>query len=180
MSRLALQAAIVEKGVGMVVVSGDVLDQNADTAVPGRPFFPDAPHVRPCEADLDAMAALIEGAQRPLIFGGEGAGRPGTRFWRSRRFFQAPVGFTFRGKDILEADNPFAVGMTGLLGWGGLQHGLNACDLFLMLGTDFPYSDFLPRAAKVIQVDSRAEHLGRRTPLTLGLCGHVRETLDAL
>jgi pyruvate dehydrogenase (quinone) len=180
MSRLALQAAIVEKGVGMVAVSGDVLDQKAEIELPEQPFFPDTPRVRPCEADLDAMAALIEAAERPLIFGGEGCRHARDEVLAFAEALQAPVGFTFRGKDILEADNPNAVGMTGLLGWGGLQHGLNACDLFLMLGTDFPYSDFLPKRAKVIQVDSRAEHLGRRTPLTLGLCGHVRETLDAL
>jgi pyruvate dehydrogenase (quinone) len=180
MSRLALQSAIVEKGVGMVVVSGDVLDQKAETDVPERPFFPDAPRVRPSEADLDAMAALIEAAERPLIFGGEGCRYARDEVLALAGVLQAPVGFTFRGKDILEADNPNAVGMTGLLGWGGLQHGLNTCDLFLMLGTDFPYSDFLPRGVTVIQVDSRAERLGRRTPLTLGLCGHLRETLDAL
>jgi pyruvate dehydrogenase (quinone) len=180
MSRLALEAAIVEKGVGLVSISGDVLGQDADTELPARPFFREDPRARPCDRDLDAMAALINAAKRPVIFGGEGCRLARPQVLALAQALQAPVGFTFRGKDILEADNPNAVGMTGLLGWGGLQHGLDSTDLLLMLGTDFPYADFLPGRAKVIQVDSRAEHLGRRTPLTLGLSGHVAETLDAL
>ena len=180
MSRLALQTAIVEKGVGLVTIPGDVLDQKADADLPEHPFFGEHPRVRPSDRDLDAMAALIDAAKRPVIFGGEGCRLARDQVLAMAQALQAPVGFTFRGKDILEADNPNAVGMTGLLGWGGLQHGLASCDLLIMLGTDFPYSEFLPAKAKIIQLDSRAEHLGRRTPLTLGLCGHVGETLDAL
>jgi pyruvate dehydrogenase (quinone) len=92
----------------------------------------------------------------------------------------APIGFSYRGKDILEADNPNAVGMTGLLGWGGLQKGFDQCDVLIMLGTDFPYVDFIPTQPKIVQIDSDPTHLGRRIPIELGLCGHVAETLDAL
>ena len=81
---------------------------------------------------------------------------------------------------MLEAENPNGVGMTGLLGWGGLQHGLKQCDLLIMLGTDFFYTDFIPKHAKIVQRDSDPTHVGRRVPLELGLCGHVAETLDAL
>jgi pyruvate dehydrogenase (quinone) len=180
MTRLALQTAMVEKGVGLVSIPGDVLDQKAEVDVGPRPFHGGSPRVRPGDADLDAMAALIDAAERPLVFGGEGCRLARDQVLALAQALQAPVGFTFRAKDILEADNPNAVGMTGLLGWGGLQHGLASCDLLIMLGTDFPYSDFLPRHAKIVQVDSRAEHLGRRAPLTLGLAGHVAETLDGL
>jgi pyruvate dehydrogenase (quinone) len=180
MSRLALQAAIANSGVGMVTISGDVLDQKAGVELPERPFHGEPPRVRPGDADLDAMAALIDAAKRPVIFGGEGCRLAREQVIALSQAIHAPVGFTFRGKDILEAENPNAVGMTGLLGWGGLHHGLGSCDLLIMLGTDFPYSEFLPQKAKVIQLDSRAEHLGRRIPLSLGLCGHVAETLDAL
>lgn len=180
MSRLALQTAIVEKGVGLVTIPGDVLGQKAEVELPERPFHGEPPRLRPSDAGLDAMAALIDDAERPVIFGGEGCRLAREQVLALGQALQAPIGFTFRGKDILEADNPNGVGMTGLLGWGGLQHGLAACDLLIMLGTDFPYAEFLPGQARVIQVDSRAAHLGRRTPLALGLCGHVAETLDAL
>ena len=87
----------------------------------------------------------------------------------------APV--TFRGKDILEAENPNAVGMTGLLGWGGLAQGLASCDLLVMLGTDFPHREFLPRRAKIVQVDRRAENLGRRVPITLDDSYGIRRSI---
>lgn len=180
MSRLALQAAMVQRGVGMVTIPGDVLDQKAEVALPERSFHGQDPRVRPGDADLDRMVALLDAAKRPILFGGEGCRLARDQVLALAQALQAPVGFTFRGKDILEADNPYAVGMTGLLGWGGLAHGLASCDLLIMLGTDFPYAQFLPREARIIQVDSRAEHLGRRAPLTLGLCGHVAETIDAL
>jgi pyruvate dehydrogenase (quinone) len=92
----------------------------------------------------------------------------------------APIGYSYRGKDVLEADNSNGVGMTGLLGWGGLQHGLDRCDVLILLGTDFFYTDFIPKNVKIVQIDSDPTHVGRRVPLELGLCGHVTETLDAL
>ena len=93
---------------------------------------------------------------------------------------QAPVSFAYRGKDVLEADNPSAVGMTGLLGWGGATEALADCDLLLMLGTDFPYHAFLPDGKTIIQVDDKPLHLGRRAAVDLGLVGDVGETLRAL
>ena len=93
---------------------------------------------------------------------------------------QAPVSFAYRGKDVLEADNPSAVGMTGLLGWGGATEALADCDLLLMLGTDFPYHAFLPSGKTIIQVDDKPLHLGRRAAVDLGLAGDVGETLRAL
>ena len=93
---------------------------------------------------------------------------------------QAPVGFSFRGKEWLECDNPFAVGMTGLLGWGAAYKAMHECDVLLLLGTDFPYESFMPTTPKIVQVDIRGERLGRRCKLDLGLCGDVKATLQAL
>ena len=166
MGRLAIQTALAHERVALVAIPGDVLDQKADAEVGAQAIFPVRSRVRPCDADIDAAVALIEAAERPVIFGGEGCRHARDQVLALAQTLKAPVGFTFRGKDILEADNPNAVGMSGLLGWGGLQHGLEACDLLIMLGTDFPYTEFLPEQAQVIQIDSRAEHLGRRTPIT--------------
>jgi pyruvate dehydrogenase (quinone) len=92
----------------------------------------------------------------------------------------APVAFTFRGKDILEAANPNAAGMTGLLGWGGAHVAIAECDLLLMLGTDFPYHPFMPEKSTIVQIDEQAGHLGRRAKVDIGLVGDVGETLKAL
>jgi pyruvate dehydrogenase (quinone) len=180
MSRLAIQSAITKRGVGLVCIPGDTLALPAAVDLPVHPFFTSPPRVRPTDADLDKLAQIINSAQRPLIFGGEGCRGGRDQVLALSQKLNAPIGFSYRGKDVLEAENPNGVGMTGLLGWGGLQHGLDRCDVLIMLGTDFFYTDFIPKHAKIVQVDSDATHVGRRVPLELGLCGHVAETLDAL
>jgi pyruvate dehydrogenase (quinone) len=180
MSRLAIQTAITKRGVGLVCIPGDTLAQSAAVDLPTHPFSTDAPRIRPTDNDLEKLAEIINSARRPVIFGGEGCRGARDQVLALSQKLNAPVGFSYRGKDILEADNANAVGMTGLAGWGGLQHGLDHCDVFIMLGTDFPYADFIPKHPKIVQVDSNPAHLGRRAPLTLGLCGHIVETLDAL
>ena len=180
MSRLAIQSAITKRGVGMVCIPGDTLAQPAAVDLPAHPFSTDPPRIRPTDGDLDKLAQIINSARRPLIFGGEGCRGARDQVLALSQKLNAPIGFSYRGKDVLEADNPNAVGMTGLLGWGGLQKGLDQCDVFIMLGTDFPYVDFIPKQPKIVQIDSDPTHLGRRAPLELGLCGHVADTLDAL
>ncbi|HVI09492.1 MAG TPA: thiamine pyrophosphate-dependent enzyme [Candidatus Binatia bacterium] len=180
MSRLAIQSAITKRGVGMVCIPGDTLAQSAAVDLPSHPFFTTAPRIRPTDDDLDQLAEIINSARRPLIFGGEGCRGARDQVLEFSQKLNAPIGFSYRGKDVLEADNPNAVGMTGLLGWGGLQKGFDRCDVLIMLGTDFPYVDFIPKQPKIVQIDSDPTHLGRRVPLELGLCGHVAETLDAL
>jgi pyruvate dehydrogenase (quinone) len=180
MSRLAIQTAITKRGVGMVCIPGDTLAQPAAVDLPAHPFSTEIPRIRPTDGDLEKLAQVINSAQRPLIFGGEGCRGARDEVLALSQKLNAPVGFSYRGKDILEADNPNAVGMTGLAGWGGLQKGLDHCDVFIMLGTDFPYVDFIPKQPRIVQIDSDPTHLGRRAPLELGLCGHVSDTLDAL
>src|ERR1700691_4734971 len=180
MSRLAIQSAITKRGVGLVCIPGDTLAEPAAVDLPAHPFFTDPPRIRPTDGDLDKLAEIINSARRPLIFGGEGCRGARDQVLALSQKLNAPIGFSYRGKDVLEADNPNAVGMTGPLGWGGLQQGLDRCDVLIMLGTDFPYVDFMPKQPKIVQIDSDPTHLGRRVATELGLCGHVAETLDAL
>src|SRR5271154_6831085 len=180
MSRLAIQSAITKRGVGLVCIPGDTMAQPAAVDLPTHPFFTDPPRIRPTDGDLDKIAQIINSAQRPVIFGGDGCRGAREQVLALSQKLNAPIGYSYRGKDVLEADNANGVGMTGLLGWGGLQHGFSRCDLLIMLGTDFFYTDFIPKDLKIVQIDNDPTHLGRRVPLQLGLCGDVAETLDAL
>ena len=166
----------------MVILPGDVAAAKVE-----QPMLkhadrrPSGPSIRPTEAALDRAAELVGGAEKIVIYGGEGTrGRRGTRCWSSRTTLKAPVAYAYRGKDVLEHDNPAAVGMVGLLGWGGATEALGECDLLFMLGTDFPYHVFLPDGPMIIQVDDKPSHLGRRANIALGLVGDVGETLRAL
>ena len=179
-SELALQAAVLERGVGMVIVPGDVAAQTVDHPMLRHPVLTDRPVMRPADEALDEAAAMISRAGRIAIHGGEGTRGARGEVLRLAEVLQAPVSFAYRGKDVLEADNPFAVGMTGLLGWGGATRALADCDLLLMLGTDFPYHAFLPSGKTIIQIDDKPLHLGRRAAVDLGLAGDVGETLRAL
>ncbi len=127
------------------------------------------------------MAALINEAQTVAIFGGDGCSGAQAEVRELARKLNAPVGYSIKGKQWLEHDNPNAVGMTGLLGYGGCWDAINHCDVLLMLGTDFPFPAFLPHAkVKIIQVDRDARHLGRRAPLELAVAGDVQKTVAAL
>ena len=109
------------------------------------------------------------------------AGTRATKCWHLADKLKAPVGYSFRGKQWLEHDNPYAMGMTGLLGYGGAYGAIQNADLLLLLGTDFPFSEFLPDDnVKKVQIDVNAKHIGRRTAVDLGLIGDVQPTLAAL
>ena len=179
-SELALQAAILERGVGMVILPGDIAAQTVETPMLGHPVLTDRPVIRPSDEALEKAVQLIAGAKKIAIHGGEGTRNARDEVLRLSETLQAPISFAYRGKDVLEADNPSGVGMTGLLGWGGATEALAECDLLLMLGTDFPYHAFLPSGKTIIQVDDKPLHLGRRAAVDLGLVGDVGETLRAL
>ncbi len=179
-SELALQAAILERGVGMIILPGDIAAQTVEHPMLPHPILSDRPLIRPDEAALAKAVALISGAKKIAIHGGEGTRNARAEVLRLSETLKAPISFAYRGKDVLEADNPSSVGMTGLLGWGGATEALADCDLLLMLGTDFPYHAFLPSGKTIIQVDDKPLHLGRRAAVDLGLVGDVGETLRAL
>ena len=179
-SELALQAAILERGVGMVILPGDVAAQTVDHPMLGHPILTDRPVSRPTDEALDRAVELVAKAKKIVIHGGEGTRNARDEVLALSKKLRAPVSYAYRGKDILEYDNPVGVGMTGLLGWGAATEALGDCDLLFMLGTDFPYHAFLPAGKMIIQIDDKPLHLGRRAAVDLGLAGDVGETLRAL
>ena len=176
----AITTAIAERGPTVISVPGDIASADAPRG-PYQVALP-ATTIGPASAsNLDAMAALINEAETIAIFGGDGCRDAQDETRNLARKLKAPVGFTIKGKVWLEHDNPNAVGMTGLLGYGGCWDAINHADVLIMLGTDFPFSDFLPhKDVKTVQVDRDPSHLGRRAPLALSVVGDVKTTVAAL
>ena len=169
-AELAMQAAILERGVGMVILPGDIAAMNVDEPLLGHPLAMVRPEIRPRDADVAELANLIAKSHRVTIYGGDGCRAARSEVLQLARLLHAPVAYPYRGKDIFEADNPNAVGMTGLLGEGGAVRALAECDLLLLLGTDFPFRHFMPTDTTIAQVDIAPAHLGRRAKVDLG-CG---------
>jgi pyruvate dehydrogenase (quinone) len=176
----AITTAVAERGPAVISIPGDVAVADAPS-VSLRVPLPAAVIGAACDADLAAMADLINAAPTVAIFGGDGCEQAQDEVRELAARLKAPVGYSLKGKAWLEHDNPNAVGMTGLLGYGGCHAAINSADLLLMLGTDFPYINFLPQdKVKTIQVDRDPGHIGRRAPLELGVIGDVAATLRAL
>jgi pyruvate dehydrogenase (quinone) len=176
----AVQHAVSKRGVSVVVLPGDIAALEAPADAVARAPVTAAPVVRPADADLARLADLVNGARKVALFCGIGCAGAHGEVAALAEKLKAPVGYSFRGKEWVEFDNPNAVGMSGLLGWGAAYQAMHECDVLLLLGTDFPYESFMPTQPKIAQIDLRAERLGRRSKLDLGLCGDVRETLKAL
>ena len=176
----ALQHAVSKRGVSVIVLPGDVaaLDEPPNGLAQGA--ITACPQVRHCDEDLARLADLLNQGKRVTLFCGAGCAGAHDEVVALADKLKAPVGYSFRGKEWIEYDNPNAVGMTGLLGWGAAYKAMHECDVLLLLGTDFPYESFMPANPKIAQVDLRAERLGRRSKLDLGLCGDARETIRAL
>ncbi len=180
LAELALQVAVLEKGVGMVILPGDVGREKIDTPLLPRPIPTSRPMTLPAPDELDHLARLIEHARKIVIYGGAGCWDARDEVLALSDKVHAPVAYAYRGKDILEADNPNGIGMIGLLGWGAATRGLAECDLLLMLGTDFPFHPFFPENTTIVQVDADPAHLGRRARVDMALTGDVKTTLNAL
>jgi pyruvate dehydrogenase (quinone) len=176
----AIRTAVAERGPTVISLPGNIAHQKVDVDV--APVFQTSrPVVRPGEAEMRALAAMINDAESVAIFGGDGCRDAHDEVVELATKLQAPVGYSYRGKQHLEYENPNACGMTGLIGFGGAYRAINDADLLLMLGTDFPFSHFLPgRDVKQVQIDLRAQNIGRRTAVDLGLVGDIRETVSAL
>ena len=176
----AILTAVLEKGPTVISIPGDVAaadaaDHFAEITIPTEPVL------RPSDADLNRLVKMIDEAKTVAIFGGEGCRDAHDEVVQLAGRLKAPVGYSFRGKQWLEHDNPNAVGMTGLLGYGGAYSAIHEADLLLLLGTDFPFTEFLPGArVKKVQIDKNPKHLGRRTAVDLGLVGDVKTTVAAL
>jgi pyruvate dehydrogenase (quinone) len=177
---IAMRSAIANRGVAVISMPGDVLLGNCSTkAVPVPPSDP-APFFHPAQQDLQKAADLLNSAGKVTILGGAGCADAHAELLQIAGKLKAPIVHAMRGKEFIEYDNPFDVGMTGLLGFSSGYHAMMNCDVLLMLGTDFPYTQFYPEHAKVIQVDLRGEQIGRRTHVDLGLLGRVKDTINAL
>src|SRR5882724_2551754 len=176
----AMQHAIARRGVSVVVLPGDVAGMDVPSDVFANGAFDAVPVVRPADADLARLAELLNTARTVTLFCGIGSAGAHHEVLALAEKLKAPVGYSLRGKQFVEHDNPYAVGMTGLLGWGAAYDAMHACDVLLLLGTDFPYDPFMPTSPRIAQIDVRAERLGRRSKLDLGLCGDVRDTIQVL
>jgi pyruvate dehydrogenase (quinone) len=176
----AILTAVVERGPVVISIPGDVAAEDA----PGRAAeltLPAPAIIRPSDGDLSRLAKMIDEAKTVAIFGGEGCRDARDEVLQLATKLQAPVGYSFRAKQWLEHDDPHAVGMTGLLGYGGAYGAIQEAELLLLLGTDFPFSEFLPgNDVKKVQIDKNAKHIGRRTAVDLGLVGDVKATVSAL
>jgi pyruvate dehydrogenase (quinone) len=178
---LAMRAAIEESGVAVVVIPGEVfLSPLADRGNQMRPVLPTRSVVRPDDDSLRRAADILNAGGRVTILGGAGVAGAHDDLIRLAGTLNAPIVHALRGKEHIEYDNPYDVGMTGLLGFASGYKAIKEADVLLMLGTDFPYQQFYPDDAKVIQVDIRGAHLGRRTPIDVGMVGTVKDTLAAL
>ena len=178
---MAMRAAVEERGVAVVVIPGEIFLQRADASGwTSRPITPTRSMVRPDDESLRRAAEILNGAEAVTILGGAGVEGSHDELIQAAATLSAPIVHALRGKDFIEYDNPFDVGMTGLLGFASGYKAIKEADALLMLGTDFPYQQFYPDNAKVVQVDVRGRNLGRRTPIDLGLVGTVKDTLAAL
>jgi len=177
---IAMRTAIQKQGVAVVVIPGDVALEAAVGPTDGHWVEIAAPDVVPPEAELDHLVALLAGCSRVTLLCGAGCAGAHAEVLALADALKAPIVHTLRGKEHVEPDNPFDVGMTGFIGFSSGYHAMREAEVLLMLGTDFPYRQFYPTDAKVVQIDIRAENLGRRTRLDLGLVGDVKLTLAAL
>jgi pyruvate dehydrogenase (quinone) len=176
----AIRAAVGRRGVAVVVLPGDVALRPAPKRGISPGLLPVAPIVRPAESQLTALAELLNGAKRVTLFCGRGCAGVHDSLMRLAEALKSPIVHALGGKEHVEFDNPYDVGMTGFIGFSSGYAAMHACDVLLMLGTDFPYKQFLPSDAKIAQVDIRPENLGRRCKLDLGIVGDVGATIEAL
>ncbi|MEY2229098.1 thiamine pyrophosphate-dependent enzyme [Streptomyces sp. BF23-19] len=175
----AVRAAVTQGGVAVLTVPGDLGDQELSDDRPTR-FALDRAVTRPDDPALARAAELLNAASRVTLLVGQGAREARTEVLRTAELLAAPMVLTLKAKEGFEDDNAFQVGQTGLIGNPAAAHALDSGDVLFMLGTDFPYREWYPKDVKVIQVDSREDHLGRRTPVDVGLAGDVGATLRAL
>lgn len=176
----AIRTAVVDHGPTVISIPGDIAASEVP-ACSSDVSIPIAPVYRPAEEDVEELARMIANAGSVAIFGGDGCREARDEVIALASKLKAPVGYSFRGKQWLEHDNPYATGMTGLLGYGGTYKAIHDAELVLLLGTDFPFSEFLPgNDVKKVQIDKNPKHLGRRTSVDLALVGDVKATLAAL
>jgi pyruvate dehydrogenase (quinone) len=176
----AIQTALTKRGVAVVAIPGDIALQQAAYRKPSAVVKPAKPVTCPSENEIEQLAELLNRAETVTILGGAGCAGAHAELIETAGNLKAPIVSALRGREHIQFDNPYDVGLTGLIGFTSGYHAIKDADTLLMLGTDFPYTQFYPEKATIIQVDQRGEHLGRRTRLDLGLIGDVKATLAAV
>jgi pyruvate dehydrogenase (quinone) len=177
---IAMRSALERGGVAVIVVPGEIFSAQAGDDGEATTIRPTSSVTRPSDEALAEAAEVLNGAHRVTILAGAGCQGAHDELVALAGALQAPVVHALRGKEFVEYDNPYDVGMTGLLGFASGYHAMDHCDALLMLGTDFPYRPFYPEDARVVQVDIRGEHIGRRVAVDVALVGTVRDTITAL
>lgn len=178
----AIQHAVGRGGVSVVTLPGDIASRPAPTKAIEHALVTSRPTVRPGDLEIDKLVDMIDEADRVTLFCGSGTAGAHAEVMEFAERIKSPIGHALRGKEWIQYDNRFDVGMSGLLGYGAAYEATHECDLLILLGTDFPYNAFLPDGTdvKIVQVDVRPERLGRRSQLDLAVWGDVRETLRCL
>src|SRR6266513_738869 len=177
---LAMQTAIARRGVSVIALPGDIALKDAVTTEPRLHFPPPKPKVCPADDEIEKLAKILNQSDKITILAGAGCAGAHAELVSLAGKLNAPIVHAMRGKEFVEYDNPFDVGMMGFLGFSSGYFAMMHCDTLLMIGTDFPYQQFFPKHATIIQIDLRGEQLGRRTKLDYGLVGDTRATLQAL
>src|SRR6202451_596922 len=177
---IAMQTAISKRGVSVIALPGDVAMKEAPVHSPRVHYHEPSPTVCPSEEELSILADLLHRSKKVTILSGAGCAGAHAELIGFAGKLQAPIVHALRGKEFIEYDNPFDVGMTGLLGFSSGYFAMMNCDVLVMLGTDFPYQPFYPKDATIVQIDLRGEQIGRRTKVDFGLVGDIKTTLQAL
>ena len=175
----ACQAALTKRGVAVLVVPADIANAPAHDEAPYA-VHARRPLVRPTDADLDEIAAILNESDAISIYAGAGCEGAHDEVVATAARLKAPMAHTSRGKDFVEYDNPYNVGMTGIIGEPAGYHAILDCSVLLLLGSDFAWSQFYPNKAKIIQIDADPTHIGRRHPVTIGTVGDIKATLETL
>ena len=180
MLQAAIQTAIHRKGVSVLGLPGDLTNMDAEEINTAMQVFKNVPEIKPSAEDLQQLAALIGQHHKITIFCGIGVAGAHDEVVKLSQKLNAPIAYSFRAKMDIQYDNPNEIGMTGLLGLPAAYHSMHESDLLILLGTDFPYTPFMPTDCKIVQVDIKPERIGRRAKVDVGLCGSVKDTVKAL
>ena len=177
---IAMQTAISRSGVAVIALPGDVALRDAVQQSSRLRFSQPKPIVCPSDGELNLLADLLARSKKITILAGAGCAGAHDELIEVAEKLQAPIVHAMRGKEFIEYDNPFDVGMTGLLGFSSGYQAMMNSETLLMIGTDFPYQQFFPKDATIVQIDLRGEQIGRRSKVDLGLVGDAKATLQAL
>ncbi|RYE20274.1 MAG: ubiquinone-dependent pyruvate dehydrogenase [Sphingobacteriales bacterium] len=176
----AIQSALHLKGVAVLGLPGDLTGMDTEEITTATQVFNPVPVIKPSDTDLQRLASALAEHKKITIFCGIGAAGAHDEVVALSQKLNATVAYSFRAKMDIQYDNPNEVGMTGLLGIPSAYHSMHESDLLLLLGTDFPYVNFIPTDCTIIQVDTKPERIGRRANVDIGLCGDVKDTIQAL